>query len=128
MIGWDAKELARQQRQQFAEMLSGLSEVDWQAPTLCPGWRVHDVVAHVISYLDRSRIQFAAEIFHARGRIAQLNDAGIRTHDSDLPEQLCQLMRLGATPTGIGASCGGRVALLECLIHQQDICRPLGQH
>ena len=33
-----------------AELLSVLQELDagdWQRPTVCPGWRVHDVTAHV---------------------------------------------------------------------------------
>ena len=35
-------------------------------------------------------------------------------------------MRAGVDPSGAGALYGCRVALIECLIHQQDIRRPLG--
>jgi hypothetical protein len=34
-------------------------------------------------------------------------------------------MRRGAAPTGVAAGFGGRVALVECMIHQQVIRRPL---
>ncbi|WP_240163929.1 hypothetical protein [Mycolicibacterium sphagni] len=34
-------------------------------------------------------------------------------------------MRDHATPRGVGSGFGGRVALVECMIHQQDIRRPL---
>jgi hypothetical protein len=43
------------------------------------------------------------------------------------PEQLIKLMREGVEPAGAGALYLGRVALIECLIHQQDIRRPLGK-
>ncbi|BBY64723.1 hypothetical protein MHEL_29660 [Mycolicibacterium helvum] len=32
----------------------------------------------------------------------------------------------GIEPSGAGALFGGRVALVECLVHQQDVRRPLG--
>ncbi|WIM93630.1 maleylpyruvate isomerase N-terminal domain-containing protein [Actinoplanes oblitus] len=35
------------QRGDLAEMLAGLSEEQWDAGTLCAGWRVREVVAHV---------------------------------------------------------------------------------
>jgi uncharacterized protein (TIGR03083 family) len=35
-------ELARTQA-----LLSGLRPADWQRPTDCPGWTVHDIVAHM---------------------------------------------------------------------------------
>lgn len=42
-------------------------------------------------------------------------------------DQLVGLMRRGVDPSGAGALYGGRVALIECLIHQQDVRRPLGR-
>jgi Mycothiol maleylpyruvate isomerase N-terminal domain len=42
--------LAQDERAEFAVFLATLSPRQWQAPTLCAGWRVRDVVAHVISY------------------------------------------------------------------------------
>jgi uncharacterized protein (TIGR03083 family) len=41
-------------------------------------------------------------------------------------DALVGLMRAGVDPTGAAALYGGRVALIECLIHQQDVRRPLG--
>ncbi|WP_240519506.1 maleylpyruvate isomerase family mycothiol-dependent enzyme [Amycolatopsis antarctica] len=42
--------LAREERADLAEVLSQLTEQQWNAPTLCTRWRVRDVVAHIISY------------------------------------------------------------------------------
>ncbi len=35
------------ERRELAEVLAGLSEQQWDAPSLCEGWRVREVVAHM---------------------------------------------------------------------------------
>jgi uncharacterized protein (TIGR03083 family) len=50
----DLRPLARDERADFATFLSTLSPQQWEVPTLCAGWRVRDVVAHVISYDELS--------------------------------------------------------------------------
>lgn len=42
VVSWVEKENHR-----FIEILRGLSEQEWRAPTFCPGWCVADVVAHM---------------------------------------------------------------------------------
>ena len=44
----DARPLFPLERAEFAALLRSLEADDWQRPTICPGWRVHDVVAHVV--------------------------------------------------------------------------------
>lgn len=44
----DTRPLFPLERAEFVSLLQGLEAGDWQRPTLCPGWRVHDVVAHVV--------------------------------------------------------------------------------
>ena len=36
-----------EQRLGLAQLLEGLSEAEWEQPSLCAGWRVRDVAAHV---------------------------------------------------------------------------------
>jgi uncharacterized protein (TIGR03083 family) len=42
-----AIEALRADRDALLETASGLSRAEWAAPSGCPGWTVHDVVAHV---------------------------------------------------------------------------------
>ncbi len=35
------------ERRELAEVLAGLTEEQWDAPSLCDGWRVREVVAHM---------------------------------------------------------------------------------
>jgi uncharacterized protein (TIGR03083 family) len=59
----DTRPLFPHERAEFVALLRGLDADDWQRPTVCPGWRVHDIVAHVvhdhIRRLSRTRDQHA---------------------------------------------------------------------
>jgi uncharacterized protein (TIGR03083 family) len=44
----DTRPLFPLERAGFLTLLRGLDPGDWQRSTVCPGWRVHDVVAHVV--------------------------------------------------------------------------------
>ncbi|ORA35848.1 maleylpyruvate isomerase family mycothiol-dependent enzyme [Mycobacterium aquaticum] len=118
--------LARAERSEFVALLQDLTPQQWDAPSLCRGWTVRDVVAHTVAYLGQSRIELTANMFRARWDIDRLNAYGLAKHADTPPEQLVRQMRAGIEPSGAAALYRGRVALIECLIHQQDIRRPLG--
>lgn len=44
----DVRPLLVKQQRAYIEFLHGLSDQDWQRPTVCPGWTVKDIVAHVL--------------------------------------------------------------------------------
>lgn len=122
------RDLARQERRDFADLLDGLSPAQWSAASLCNGWNVRDVVAHTLAYLSQSRRGLLAAMIRHRGDVDRLNAAALPAYCRLPPDQLAALMRAGVDPAGAGALYGCRVALIECLIHQQDIRRPLGLH
>lgn len=73
----EVRRLARGERADFAAFLATLTPQQWQAPTLCAGWRVRDVVAHVISYDNlaaRSPLTLAAR---GRFRVSRINAAAL---------------------------------------------------
>jgi uncharacterized protein (TIGR03083 family) len=119
--------LARLERAEFADLLDGLTPAQWSAPSLCDGWTVRDVAAHTIAYLGQSRTRLIINMIQSRFDIDRLNTRGIGDHSGLEPDELTDLMRRDLEPSGAAALYGGRVALIECLIHQQDIRRPLGQ-
>lgn len=119
--------LARRERTAFADFLVGLTPEQWNTPSLCKGWTVRDVVVHTVAYLGQTRVELAANMVRARGDVDRLNASGLRDFVAAGPDQLIELMRRGVEPSGAAALYCGRVGLIECLIHQQDIRRPLGQ-
>jgi uncharacterized protein (TIGR03083 family) len=118
--------LARAEREAFADLLDSLTAEQWDAASLCAGWTVRDVAVHTIAYLDQSRMTLVRSMFTHRWDVDRLNSDALAGHRLLTPARLVELMRQGARPAGAGALYGGRVALIECLIHQQDIRRPLG--
>lgn len=56
----DAMAMAAAERAEMADFLESLSAEQWEAPSLCAGWRVRDVAAHVVSYEERSRTEVAS--------------------------------------------------------------------
>ena len=123
----DMRRLAREERADLAAFLATLSPQQWQAPTLCAGWRVRDVVAHVISYDDLDTRRLLAYVIQGRLRLGRVNAAALARYHARSPEQLLALLTDHPQPRGVPAALGGRVGLTEALIHHQDIRRPLGQ-
>lgn len=121
-----AHDLAERERVEFADLLDELTLEQWGAPSLCDGWTVRDVAAHTVAYLGQSRIRLMTNMVRAGFDVDRLNARGLRNSAEMAPEQLIGLMRQRARPSGTAALFGGRVALIECLVHQQDIRRPLG--
>jgi uncharacterized protein (TIGR03083 family) len=119
-------QMARAEREEFAELLEGLTPQQWDSPTLCEQWRVRDVVAHVIGYDPLSRAQLMRRM--AKGLVTRggANAVGVAEYAVKSPEELTELVRQYAVPHGLTAGFGGRIALTDGMIHQQDIRRPLG--
>jgi hypothetical protein len=55
-------------------------------PSLCPGWTVKDVVAHLISYEELGTIGLLRRF--AKGRIVRANEVGVDEFASLTPQQL----------------------------------------
>jgi uncharacterized protein (TIGR03083 family) len=121
-----ALDLARDERIEFADFLAGLTPEQWDAPTLCTGWRVRDVAAHVVSFEGMTPRELTARFLKGRLQMDRINGLGVGDLADRSPEQLIALLRDNAEPRGMGAGFGGRVALTDNMIHQQDIRRPLG--
>lgn len=56
---------------------------------------------------------------------SRINDIGVSDYADRPREQLVELLQEYARPRGLTAGFGGRVALTDNMIHQQDIRRAL---
>jgi uncharacterized protein (TIGR03083 family) len=123
----DVKAAIVGERRDLVEILGGLSKDQWDSATLCKGWRVREVVAHITDPYRYSTRQFLLEMLKSRGkynamadRIAR-RDAG-RLSSAELVEVLRTNVETDWKPPG-----GGFVgALSHDVIHGLDITVGLG--
>ena len=119
-------QMACDEREDFAELLAGLSPDQWEQPSLCEKWHVRDIVAHVLSYDELSRWGLVKRFAKGGFLPNRVNAVGVAEYAPRSPEQLTELMRACSQPRGLTAGFGGMIALVDGMMHQQDIRRPLG--
>jgi len=121
-------QLIAAERLSLAELLDGLSPAEWETPSLCEGWRVRDVAAHValppqVPGLPR----LLAEAVRARGSYHRLNhDLAVR-HAARPVQQIAAELREHAHSRRLPVVTNYRNVLLDVLVHGQDIAIPLGR-
>lgn len=118
--------LARDERADLAKLLRELTPEQWDRESLCDGWRVRDVVAHIVSYdgftTGEALLRFARGAFTFRRTNARV----LNEYRDRGPDALRALFAERIQPRGLVTAMGGMVALVDCTIHHQDIRRPLG--
>jgi uncharacterized protein (TIGR03083 family) len=103
----------------FAALLRGLTPEQWETPSLCRGWSVHDAVIHIAIHAHTTPAQ----------RITQLARVGFsesRMHARDRARSTDELVDWLASPAKLAGPFDILTQLSELVIHQQDVRRPLG--
>lgn len=115
------------ERRELADLLAALSTRQWDAQTLCAGWRVREVVAHMTMPFRYTPERFGAELALSQGDFDQMADRCARRDAAELAAaELASVLRDNAAhewqPPG-----GGLVgALTHDVIHGLDFVVPLG--
>ena len=114
------------ERRELAVLLDGLSAEQWDAPSLCAGWTVRHVVAHLTMPFRYSTPVFVLKLAAAGGRFQRMSDAVAR-RDAALPAaQLIAAVRDNAEHPWKPPGGGYQGALTHDVIHGLDISRALG--
>ncbi|OBH24826.1 DinB family protein [Mycobacterium sp. E342] len=119
----DLMSMARAERADLADFLATLTPQQWDAPSLCTGWTVKDVVAHMISYEELDALGLLKRF--AKGRVVRANQVGVDEFSHLSAPQLLDFLRAHLQPRGLTAGFGGMIALVDGTIHHQDIRRAL---
>ena len=122
----DVMAMAREERAEMADFLASLRLEQWDQPSLCHGWRIRDVAAHAVSYEEHGLADLIRRLAKARFRPGQLNEVALAEYAALDPQELVAFLRKHLTPHGATARFGGRVGLVDSMIHHQDMRRPLG--
>lgn len=110
----------------LADLLDAATAAQWDTPSLCAGWRVREVVAHMTMAARYPEDQFMAELSRHDFDFGRLSNE-IASRDAELPPGelvAClrsEVMQHWAPPGG-----GYHGALNHVVIHGLDVTVPLG--
>lgn len=111
-----------------AALIADLEQVDdhgWEVASLCGGWTVHDVVAHLVDTARATRLGFLIGMARAGFDFDRQNARGVERERGASPgETLDRLRRVSSRTSGPPAPLDTR--LVEEVVHGEDIRRPLG--
>ncbi|MEU2038045.1 maleylpyruvate isomerase family mycothiol-dependent enzyme [Nocardia niwae] len=118
----------RAERLAIADFLDDLDDQEWTTQSLCQGWTVHDVLAHLTLSNRVTLGATVAGILRARGDWNRMTErmACDRARRYS-PAVLIAQLREGAGWTRRAPGAGPLDPLVDTMIHGQDIARPLGR-
>lgn len=110
----------------LAGLLDSATEAQWDTPSLCAGWRVREVVAHMTMAARYSEEEFMAELGRYEFDFGRLSNE-VAARDAKLPSSdlvanlRSEVMQHWTPPGG-----GWHGALNHVVIHGLDVTVPLG--
>ncbi len=125
----DYQALMVSESRDLASLLERLSAEQWDAPSLCAGWRVKDVVAHMAVGHTMSVLGFGAAVARHGFRVNAASYALATSYADTHPvDEILALFREGTAgpPRAAARFVPIRELFTDHLVHHQDIRRPLG--
>jgi uncharacterized protein (TIGR03083 family) len=127
MTDQSVRAAVRAERGDQAEVLATLRPGQWDAPTLCAGWRVREVVAHTTMPFRQSAGRTLVELIKARGSINRMADRCARRDASRMTStELLTALRDNVAHPWKPVGGGALGALSHDVIHGLDITVGLG--
>ena len=110
-----------------ADQLESLPAADWDAPSLCEGWRVRDVAGHVSIIPTVTTAELVAAMPRAGFNLHRVNTLIARRHGSAEPAAIVASIREHAHDRTTAKALNTADSLFDLVVHGQDMFRPLGQ-
>lgn len=124
-LGAQVWPLVHAERLALIRDLQGLDDRQWGEPSLCEGWTVHDVLAHLLDSARTTRRGFVLGLARARFDFDRLNARGVERERGPTAAATLAGSRVAASRTSTPpAPLDSR--LVEEIVHGEDIRRPLG--
>ena len=105
--------------------LEGLTDAQWSTPSLCSGWTVRDVLAHMTTTAKMTPGRFIGRWAGSGFQFNAFNARGVKEEQGETSADALVLFKAVVDrTTGPPGPIDAMVA--EAVIHTQDIRRPLG--
>lgn len=123
----DVWPLVHAERHALVDDLSRLTDEQWRTPSLCEGWTVHDVAAHLVGNASHiSVLGLVVAMARARFDFDRMNQADAARELGDGPAHTLRRLREVADNTDAPPFVPLVVRLVEEVVHGEDVRRPLG--
>jgi uncharacterized protein (TIGR03083 family) len=113
-------------RRLAADLFDGLTPAQWQTPSLCAGWTVREVAAHLLMPLEIGLSSMVLLLLRERGSFDRVADRASRELARRPVEEIVQVLRekadFPAAPPGVGVW----GPFTDTCVHLRDAARPLG--
>lgn len=114
------------ERRAIARDLAGLTPEQWTTPSLCAGWTIRDVVAHITVPMTVRPSAAIRALLRERGSIDR-TIASLTVERAKLPvERLLTDLEERAESTKVPPGAGLWAPMTDLLVHGLDVRRPLG--
>jgi uncharacterized protein (TIGR03083 family) len=114
------------ERRSLAALMSGLTGEQQATQSLCSGWSVHDVIAHLVVPLEVSAPKFVLAMLACRGNFDRANVRLTREQARRPFGELTEVLRRRADSQFTPPGSGPEAPLTDLLVHGLDIRWPLG--
>ncbi|WP_068000729.1 maleylpyruvate isomerase family mycothiol-dependent enzyme [Nocardia pseudobrasiliensis] len=113
------------ERWALIEDLSRLDDKQWETPSLCPGWSVREVAAHLVNAARTTRLSFVIGLARAGFDFHRQNARGVARELGASPQETLRRLR-GVADRRSTPPAPLDTRLVEEVVHGEDIRRPLG--
>ncbi|HEY5121713.1 MAG TPA: maleylpyruvate isomerase family mycothiol-dependent enzyme [Acidimicrobiales bacterium] len=124
----DTFALISAQRRAVADVLESLSPDEWRSASLCKGWRIQEMAAHLTMPFRVSNLRFFLGVLGSGGSIAKVMDKYAKVHSGEPPAQLVGFLRDGAESHFVPPTFPTVASLNEIVVHGFDVAIPTGRH
>ncbi|WP_328323900.1 maleylpyruvate isomerase family mycothiol-dependent enzyme [Kribbella sp. NBC_00382] len=123
----DIRQLIAAERHELATLLKELPSDQWDAPSLCEGWRTREVVAHLTMPYRYSTSRFLLELAKSGGQFNTMSDRVARRDAAELSTaELTDCLAANVDHPWKPPGGGFEGALSHDVIHGLDITVALG--
>jgi uncharacterized protein (TIGR03083 family) len=114
------------ERRHMADLFAGLTEEQLTRQSLCDAWTIHEVAAHLATYLRFGKLKILACLLAYAGDFAPGNQKLARWYARRSTADLVEMLRRNAESRTTPPRSGYDPVLADLVLHDLDVRIPLG--
>lgn len=114
------------ERRAFADLLAGLTDEQWETPSLCGDWTVAEVATHLMVGPTGSLWGFTTAMVEARGDFSRANRVMVTRRMHRPRSRIVADLREHAGSRFTPPTMDWHAPLTDLLVHRLDVTHPLG--